>query len=372
MRPSVTAYLKRGEPMEDFWLWLCSIPGVYRLHMKKLLGYFETPQALFYAAEREISSFEKISQSQRNAILKSRSEWNGEKERNALQRKGIVFISCGQREYPSRLLEICDYPYGLFVKGELPKDEEPSAAVVGARLCSAYGKHLAQEIGTRLAGRGVQIVSGMARGIDGIAQRAALAAGGKSYGILGCGTDVCYPRENMQLYLDLQKRGGVVSEYPPGTVPAAFHFPMRNRIISGLSDLVIVVEAREKSGSLITADLGIEQGRDVVAVPGRACDGASLGCNRLIAQGADIFLSFEQLEEKLKINARDVVDAKKSNIPLETEEELVYSVLEFHAKNLQTIADETGLAPQEAASVLVRLVLRGLAGEHAQNYYAKI
>lgn len=357
--------------MKEMWLWLCSIPGLYRPQMQELLAYFETPEEVFKASVQEIQSFVRISEKQRNNLLKMRSSWDGEKERNALQEKEIRFISCTDPGYPCRLRNICDYPYGLFVKGALPDDAKPAVAVVGARKCSSYGKHFAREIAAGLAEHGIQIVSGMARGIDGEAQKAAVEAEGSSFAVLGSGVDICYPAEHAALYRMLTGRGGILSEYLPGTSPLPIHFPMRNRIISGLADLIVVVEAREKSGSLITADLGLEQGKEIVAVPGRIGDVGSAGCNRLIAEGADIFWSVEQLFHKLNVEANLSSASKKSNITLETEEKLVYSVLEFQAKNLQTIADETGLTPKEAGSVLVRLQLGGLVLENSKNYYVK-
>ena len=357
--------------MKDMWLWLCSIPGVYQPQIKKLLEYFGTPEEVFQAPEQEILDFTRIIPGLRQEILHRRNIWDKEKAWNDLKRQGISFISSEEEAYPSRLLEISDHPYGLFVKGKLPDDGEPSAAIVGARVCTPYGKHFAKEIAEELAQNGVQIISGMARGIDGTAQRAALEAGGSSFAVLGCGVDICYPAEHAPLYRMLPEKGGILSEYPPGAPPLPLHFPMRNRIISGLSDVILVAEAKEKSGSLITADLGLEQGKEIVAIPGRVDDGSSSGCNRLIAAGADIFLSVEQLFEKLKLKQKPPMERKKTNIALETEEKLVYSVLEFQAKNLQTIAEETGLAPREAGTVLVRLQLGGLVVETAKNYYAK-
>lgn len=164
--------------------------------------------------------------------------------------------------------------------------QEPAAAIIGARLASGYGREQARRFSYRLASRGITIISGMARGIDGIAQMAALDAGGKSYAVLGCGVDICYPEENRKLYDRLLQQGGIISEYPPGTFPEARLFPQRNRIISGLADLVLVIEARKKSGTLITVDMALEQGREVFALPGRVSDSLSDGCNRLIRQGA--------------------------------------------------------------------------------------
>ena len=151
---------------------------------------------------------------------------------------------------------------------------------------TGYGREQARRFGRRIGARGISVISGMARGIDGIAQKAALDAGGRSYAVLGCGVDICYPEENRELYERLQQQGGVLSEYPPGMQPIAKLFPPRNRIISGLSDLVLVIEARKRSGTLITVDMALEQGREVYALPGRVSDSLSDGCNRLIRQGA--------------------------------------------------------------------------------------
>ena len=199
-----------------------------------------------------------------------------------------------------------------------------------------------------------------------------MEAGGESFGVLGSGADICYPKSNEKLYRMCMERGGILSTYLPGTPPTPNLFPPRNRIISGLSDGILIIEAREKSGTIITADLALEQGRDVIAVPGRTGDVLSAGCNSLIDQGAGIFISSESLLERLNLGKTGGTELKKANITLEREENLVYSVLEFQTKNLQTIADETGLSPQEAGAVLVRLLLRGLVTEDAKNYYSKV
>ena len=197
-------------------------------------------------------------------------------------------VKKGTIHYPQRLLQIHNPPKCLYVRGRLPDEKKPAVAIVGARKCSSYGKEMAQWFAGELAGAGVQIISGMARGVDGIAQRAALAASGESFGVLGCGTDVCYPKENKDLYELLQKQGGILSEYVNGTQPLPGLFPARNRIISALADIVLIIEAKEQSGTLITADYALEQGKDVYVLPGRLTDALSMGCNRLIAQGAGL------------------------------------------------------------------------------------
>ncbi|MBQ3899373.1 MAG: DNA-processing protein DprA, partial [Lachnospiraceae bacterium] len=222
------------------------------------------------------------------------------------------FISIYDPGYPERLKKISDPPLGLWYYGKLPEEDIPSVAVIGARDCSDYGRYIAASLGEYLGRSGVQVISGLARGIDGIAQKAALDAGGTSCGVLGCGADICYPPSNRQIYDKLKENGCIISSYPPGYPAIASNFPPRNRIVSGLSDAVVVIEARQKSGTLITVDMALEQGREVFAVPGRITDRLSDGCNGLIGQGANVFLSPEiflcelnQVFEKKKENPGD-------------------------------------------------------------------
>ena len=209
-------------------------------------------------------------------------------------------ISKNDPDYPRRLRALGSMPEKLYLKGELPGDE-PAVAIVGARQCSNYGRRQARRFGRALAEKGVAIISGMALGIDACAQEGALEGGGKSYAVLGNGVDICYPPGNRKLYEALIKKGGILSEYEMGSEPLSWHFPIRNRIISGLADIVLVIEARKKSGSLITVDYALEQGRTVFALPGRAGDALSDGCNLLIAQGAGIACSPESILEELEL-----------------------------------------------------------------------
>lgn len=223
-----------------------------------------------------------------------------EERRDTGHRGGIRMLRLQDEEYPERLREIPHPPKELYALGEIPKERTPTVAIIGARDCSEYGSYVAAVLGAAMGHSGVQVVSGMARGIDGIGQEAALDAGGSAYAVLGCGVDVCYPAKNRPLYDRLQTGGGILSEYPPGTPPLPGYFPARNRIVSGLADAVVVVEAREKSGTLITVDMALEQGREVYVVPGRVTDPLSKGCNRLMKLGAGILLNTEDFVEELR------------------------------------------------------------------------
>lgn len=234
---------------------------------------------------------------QMEAFKRKKEMWNIQEEYEKLLHHNICCVPKWLKGYPDKLMAIDDPPSALFVRGKLPGKDIPTVAVVGARKCSPYGREVARALGRRLAENGIQVVSGMAAGIDGISQKGALQAQGATFAVLGSGVDICYPHENQDLYQRLcrgENGGGVISEYVPGTEPAAWNFPMRNRIISALSDVLIVVEAKEKSGTFITVCQALEQGRDVYAIPGRMGDSLSYGCNRLIAQGAGILYDMDE------------------------------------------------------------------------------
>ena len=288
---------KQEERAYDYWL--SSLEGIGDKTIRKLEK--ETGlcggKEIFLAKEEVLQGV--LKEKQLATLLRRRDESNPVKEYERLTKKGIRYFCIHDVEYPQRLRDIPDPPYGLFCKGRLPKEEKLSVAVIGARECSEYGIFVAQALGRTLAEAGIQVISGMARGIDGIAQRAACEAGGVSFAVLGCGVDVCYPSQNQPLYDKLLETGGILSAYTPGTAPNASLCPPRNRIVSGLADAVVVVEARQKSGTLITVDMALEQGREVYVVPGRLTDRLSDGCNRLLKQGAGILLSPEEFVREL-------------------------------------------------------------------------
>ena len=282
---------------------LTAVPGLGQNSLKKLLettGNIEEILSLRDERIKEITG--------RNVLGKLIREWKCNEAEvyskmiqyaQNLRNRGIRFVYCAEEAYPHRLKDIADYPFGLFYIGSLPREDRPTVSIIGARECSEYGRKTAELFGKTLGSKGVQIISGMARGIDGISQSAALNVGGNSYGIVGCGVDICYPKENAELYNKLKINGGILSEYLPGTEPKANLFPARNRIISALADILLVVEARMKSGTYITVCQALEQGREIYAVPGRITDGLSDGCNRLIRDGAGIATSPEDILETL-------------------------------------------------------------------------
>ncbi|MBE5874412.1 MAG: DNA-protecting protein DprA [Lachnospiraceae bacterium] len=362
--------------------WLCNIPGIGEKTIRLLLARFKSPGKVYTASEAELS--ECLNGMQLKHILEKQSDWKLQEEYEKLFEKGIGVVFYGEREYPRRLLEIPDAPYALFYKGSLPKEEVLSVAVIGARECSGYGEFVATQLGRYLGEQGIQVISGMARGIDGISQMAAMEAGGTSYGVLGSGVDVCYPKSNQRLYDRLLKQGGVLSAYVPGALPASGHFPPRNRIVSGLADALVVVEARGKSGTLITVDMALEQGKEVFVVPGRITDRLSDGCNRLLTQGAGVFLTPGDFVSQLKELAakkglveddgesknedemkETVIEKRKKQNLLSISKELrpVYKQLEISPKTIEQILCKmpAGYHQGLVSAALMRLCMDGYA-----------
>ena len=282
-------------------------------------------------------------------------------------------ISSKSAEYPQKLNNYSKMPEILFVKGNLPDAKKPTAAIVGARACSPYGRIQAFRYAKILSSAGVQIISGMAYGIDAEAHKGALEGGTPTYAVLAGGVDICYPSGNRPLYARiLRENGGILSEQPPGMRARNYFFPARNRIISGLADLVLIVEAREKSGSLITAQWALDQGKIVYAVPGPVNEALSMGCHKLIYDGAGIAYSPEILLRELGLNCENKVKSpEKNDLGLASDLKLVYSCLDLRPKSTDFLIQKTGLPPEKIGSLLLELKLSGLVREIGRHYYIK-
>lgn len=295
-----------------------------------------------------------------------------ESEYEELGKRKIRFLTPYDEDYPEALSHIANRPMGLYIKGKLPEPEQPVAAIVGARECSGYGRQIAQYFGRELSANGIQIVSGLAAGIDSAGNRGAVEAGKATFGVLGCGINICYPKENYELYEIMEQTGGIISEYGLGEPPRAGNFPMRNRIISGMADVILVIEAREKSGSLITTEIALEQGKDIFAVPGRITDLLSAGCNRLIQGGAYPLLEPNDVLDFFGIRSKKALRIQEKNEKgLAKEEKKVYSCLDLQPKFIEEIVDESGLPVHECMGVLLDLELKGYIVQEANHYYRK-
>ena len=388
------------EKTEDFYsealrLWLYQLPGIGRKTINKLLqsgiyenrleiaaAFLETrPDRLKDILQETFSERESLSLTEK---IQSGRKSDPETLLRELKQKDNRFYDAEHPGFPERLKKIPDPPDGIYVKGRLPDPDRPSIAIIGARTASEYGKQQAGRFAQTLAREGIQIISGMARGIDGIAGRAAVQTG-CSFAVLGCGPDVIYPGENEDLYRKLCARGGVLSEYPPGTAADRRLFPARNRIISGLADAVLVIEARISSGTMITVDRAAEQGREVYAVPGRVCDAFSAGCNKLIREGAGCAVSPEALLEDLyglenRQEETDLLKAKEAALKdiLSVGEYRVYRLLSGQdpksPDELITAWNEESkdhISGAEIMQLLVRLCIMGYAAEYGNGKYLK-
>ena len=285
----------------------------------------------------------------------------------------ILRISSKSAEYPEKLNNYPKMPEILFVKGRLPDRKKPSIAIVGARACSTYGRIQAFRYAKVLSSAGVQIISGMAYGIDAEAHKGALEGGTATYAVLAGGVDICYPAGNKALYERiLREGGGIISEQPPDMRARNYFFPARNRIISGLADMVLIVEAREKSGSLITAQWALDQGKTVYAIPGPVNEELSIGCHKLIYDGAGIAYSPEILLRELGMNYENKVKSdSKNDLGLASDLKLVYSCLDLRPKSTDFLIQKTGLPPRQIGSLLLELKLSGLIREIGRHYYIK-
>lgn len=288
-----------------------------------------------------------------------------------LDKLGIRLVIPEDPDYPKRLKSLRDSPAWLFARGSLPSDEIPSAAIVGARSCTDYGREQAEFIGRLLARYGIQVISGLAEGVDAAAHQGVLSERGFAFAVLGNGLNVCYPQSSRNLFMEIPGRGGLISEHLPDVRPLHWHFPARNRIISGLSDLVIVIEAKKRSGSLITADLALEQGRDVFALPGRWNDPLSEGCNRLIRVGAGIVTNPTDILDYFHMKLQSGVRDESSGAHLAKKEKMVYSAIDSYPRHADDIMERAGLPSAECMEILAGLEIRGLIRQSENQYYVR-
>ncbi|MFH2122245.1 MAG: DNA-processing protein DprA [Pseudomonadota bacterium] len=349
------------------WVSLSLVPGLGVAGMKRLVDFFDGPDGVLLASAKERS---KVSGVRAEALsgLSNVDEvrCKGERELELLAGSGAQAICLDDQNYPSLLRQINGPPPVLYVRGRSELLETCCVAIVGARAATTYGHRVASFLARDLAARGVTVVSGLALGIDACAHAGALAASGATVAVLGCGLDVVYPQQNNDLYEQIEDAGVLVTEYPLGTRPDAFRFPARNRIIAGMSYGVVVVEAARKSGSLITAELALDEGRDVFAVPGQLDSFKSAGAHWLLQQGAKLVLSAEDILEELHlctgVQGEKTRGTGAENETLELAPELLALLdkIEPYAMKRDTLIAGSGLSPGRVAEFLLLLELEGL------------
>ncbi|MBP5325175.1 MAG: DNA-processing protein DprA [Pseudobutyrivibrio sp.] len=356
-----------------FQYWFLQNEDISYGRKQRVIEYFYNSFNIYTASASELVNSGLFTETEAEKFVKNRSAFDLEKEYEKFCQSPFSFITMENPAYPEKLSNIYDRPYGLFYNGNLP-DFNHCIAIVGARRCSAYGKKLAFELGNKLAKEGFTIISGMARGIDTHSHRGAIEAEGRTVAVLGSGCDVIYPPENHLIYEEIVQNGAVMSEYQMGSSPIAQNFPRRNRIVSALSDIVIVIEAREKSGSLITADLALDQGKDIYVVPGRIGDSLSEGCNRLISQGAGIIYNVDafvnEILERYGMDKTKKIQ-KNQRVNISAQEKKILSLFDYYPKSLATIMEQTNIDYLNLLTVVYSLEKQGLIEEVFKNNYVK-
>ncbi len=342
-----------------YWVGFSLIPGIGRVRFTQLEEYFGNLESAWQAAPAE---FKKAGLDR--GVIQAISSWRPkislETEMEKLDHYGVKVFICNAPSYPSRLKEIYDYPPILYVRGSLLPQDEWCLAVVGTRQATVYGRQVTEEIVTDLAQSKITIVSGLARGIDSIAHQTALAAGGRSIAIFACGLDIVYPSENADLARRIMQQGALISEYPLGTRPKAENFPRRNRIMSGLSLGVLVTEADERSGAMITAQIALEQNREVFAIPGSILSPASRGTNHLIQEGAKLVRDYTNILEELNLmNVARQLEMREV-IPTSDTESRLLKHLGVEPTHVDEVCRSSGLPISTVSSTLVMMELKGL------------
>lgn len=356
------------------WLTLSHIPGLGPTGGRRLIDLFGGPRAVLNAGHSDLLKVPGIKGEVVEGVKSALARKQAEKELLLAERLGVSIIVWADPIYPANLRTIHDPPFLLYVKGSLLAQDSLGVAIVGARKATDYGLSVAERISGRLAKVGITIISGLAAGIDTAAHCGALASGGRTIAVLGCGLDRVYPANNIQLYKEIALRGAIVSEYPFGTKPEPWRFPVRNRIISGLALGVVVVEAGVYSGSLITANLALEQGREVFAIPGRVDSKNSEGTHGLLQQGAKLVQTEDDILEELHIYmpGTSQTDPSSRTTPIpDNEERMVFEFLDVYPKNVDEIIAGLKQPAQKINELLLRLELAGFISVLPGRLYQK-
>jgi len=364
-----------------WWLALSLVPGVGKRRFMQLIERFQNPGEIFSAPLRDLTSVPGITEELAEEIRSFDRENALEKELGLIKEHQVTLLTRKDKGYPKNLNFIFDPPPVLYIRGEWREEDEQSIAIVGTRHPTRYGKLAAETLAGDLALRGFTVVSGMARGIDTFAHEGALSGGGRTVAVFGSGIDVVYPAENRKLMEKIIENGAVISEFPMGTIPDRKNFPVRNRIISGLSLGTVVVEAAAKSGSLITAREALEQGREVFSVPGNISSDKSKGTNNLLKWGARMVESVDDIleeltfctasapEKKRDISAVGEKGQKPSGDGLTEEEREIFLLIREEGIHIDSIIEETSVLPHKAMSILAKLELMGLIRQYSGKMF---
>ncbi len=351
-----------------YWLGFNLVRGIGPVRLRMLLDMFGDIRSAWESSEQVLREMKLERRSLEN-FLKIRRQVDLDEVLRHVERAGVHVLTWDSDTYPTLLRQIPEAPPVLFVRGEITSADEWAVAVVGTRKATVYGREVARALATDLAHNRVTVVSGLARGIDSIAHKAALDAGGRTIAVLGSGVDCIYPAEHRKLAEAIAENGALVSDYPLGTQPESANFPARNRIISGLSLGVVVVEADLQSGALITADFALDQGREVFAVPGSILSPASAGCNRLLRDGASVVTEVRDILETLHLDQLAEKQTARTILPANETEAAVIRHLSAEPHHLDELARATELPVEVISSTLVMMELKGMARQVAPLQY---
>lgn len=363
----------------QYWLALSLLPGLGSGLINRLVAHCGSAEAVLASRGRHLDApgvGPRLRQMLADTALVERALRLAGEELAGLAAFGAQALCPAMPEYPRSLLTIADPPTLLYCRGDLSLLTLPAIAIIGSRAASEYGRRIAAQLAGQLVAEGVAVVSGAAYGIDAAAHQGALQAGGPTIAVLGCGIDIAYPKSHAALLAEIASSGLLLSEYPLGTQPDGFRFPARNRIISGLSAGVVVVEATEKSGSLITATLALDQGREVFAVPGRVDSVKSAGCHWLIRQGAQLVRHGGDILETLGwnpsvANSSSPVSTPAETTPLSDEEQQLWAVLEVYPQDIDTLGRRSALCVSALPGLLLQMELRGLVRQLPGQLYER-
>ena len=341
------------------------------MRMQALIQYFGDLEVAWKAAPIELARAG-LGSKVIERIIQAREQVDLEKLGKKIESQNIRILTWEDEAYPQRLKEIDQPPPVLYIRGEYLPDDLFAVALVGTRRVTPYGRQITEELSAFLAANGITVISGLARGVDAIAHQTALKSGGRTIGVLGSGVDKIYPPEHRALTERMVERGAIISDYAPGTPPDASNFPPRNRIISGLSLAVVVVEAGETSGALITAGFAAEQGRDVFAVPGSILAPQSKGTNKLIQNGALPLLSVNDLMQALDLNRVGEHKAARKIIPTDETEARLMSILGDEPLHVDEIRNQAGLPIEKVSATLALMELKGMVRQVGGMSYVAV
>ncbi|MDD4859350.1 MAG: DNA-processing protein DprA [Dehalococcoidales bacterium] len=342
-----------------YWVGFNIIPGIGRVKFSQIEQHFGTLEIAWQESATELKRAG-LDKSIIDEIIDWRGKIDLDTEMEKLDRHGVKAITFHDPSYPARLKEIYDYPPLIYLRGELLPQDEWCIAVVGTRRATVYGRQVADEIVTDLVNNKLTIVSGLAKGIDTVAHQSALAAGGRTIAVFGCGLDIVYPAENSDLARRIMEHGALISEYPLGAKPRAENFPRRNRILSGMSLGILVVEADESSGAIITANLALEQNREVFAIPGSILSPASRGTNHLIQEGAKLVRSYTDILEELNLTEIEHQIEMKEILPASDTESLLLKQLTAEPVHIDEVCRSSGLPAATVSGTLAMMELKGM------------